>query len=125
MTFTTLDYVIFSIYCSIIIGVGLWVSCEREAHKKDTADYFLASNALPFWAIDASFISSNIAAEQCIEMSGSRLRIGIAIASYEWMAAVTLLVTAWFFLPKYHQKGIFTKPQFLEQRYDTRVRTIL
>jgi len=125
MTFTTLDYVIFSIYCSIIIGVGLWVSREREGHKKDTADYFLASKSLPFWAIGASLIASNISAEQFIGMSGSGFRIGLAIASYEWMAAVTLLVIAWFFLPIYLQKGIFTMPQFLEQRYDTRVRTLL
>src|SRR5690625_7991639 len=91
MTFTTLDYVIFSIYCSIIIGVGLWVSREREGHKKDTADYFLASKSLPFWAIGASLIASNISAEQFIGMSGSGFRIGLALASYEWMAAVTLL----------------------------------
>jgi SSS family solute:Na+ symporter len=101
------------------------VSREKEGHQKDSADYFLASKALPFWAIGASLIASNISAEQFIGMSGSGFRVGLAIASYEWMAAVTLLVIAWFFLPIYLEKEIFTMPQFLEERYDGRVRTLL
>jgi solute:Na+ symporter, SSS family len=125
MDFTTLDYSVFAIYCLTIIGIGLWVSREKKGHEKDTSDYFLAGRALPFWAIGASLIASNISAEQFIGMSGSGFRIGLAIASYEWMAAVTLLIIAYFFLPIYLKKGIFTMPQFLEQRYDSRVRNLL
>lgn len=125
MEFAAIDYVIFVIYCVVIVGTGLWVSREKKGHTKDTKDYFLAGKALPFWAIGASLIASNISAEQFIGMSGSGFRVGLAIASYEWMAAVTLLVVAWFFLPIYLKKGIFTMPQFLEQRYDSRVRTLL
>jgi solute:Na+ symporter, SSS family len=125
MNFTTLDYVIFGAYCLAIIGIGLWVSREKKGHKKDTSDYFLAGKALPFWAIGASLIASNISAEQFIGMSGSGFRIGLAIASYEWMAAITLLVIAYFFLPIYLKRGIFTMPQFLEQRFDARVRNLL
>jgi len=125
MLFSTLDYVVFVLYGAVIIGLGLWVSREKEGHKKDTSDYFLASKSLPWWAIGASLIASNISAEQFIGMSGSGFRLGLAIASYEWMAAVTLLVVAYFFLPIYLEKGIFTMPQFLEKRYDSRVRTLL
>ncbi|ARA94835.1 sodium/glucose cotransporter [Rhodothermaceae bacterium RA] len=125
MHFTPLDYVVFTLYGVVIVGLGLWVSREREGHQKDTSDYFLAGKALPWWAIGASLIASNISAEQFIGMSGSGFRLGLAIASYEWMAAVTLLVIAYFFLPIYLEKGIYTMPQFLEQRYDGRVRTLL
>lgn len=125
VAFTTLDYVIFGVYIFVIVGLGLWVSREKEGKQKDSADYFLASKALPFWAIGSSLIASNISAEQFIGMSGSGFRVGLAIASYEWMGAVTLLVIAWFFLPIYLEKGIFTMPQFLEQRYDGRVRMLL
>lgn len=123
--FATLDYIIFGVYILIIVGLGLWVSREKEGKEKDSADYFLASKALPFWAIGSSLIASNISAEQFIGMSGSGFRVGLAIASYEWMAAVTLLVIAYFFLPIYLEKEIFTMPQFLEQRYDGRVRMLL
>ncbi len=125
MNFAPIDYIVFVLYCLVIIGLGLWVSREKKGHQKDTSDYFLASKSLPWWAIGASLIASNISAEQFIGMSGSGFRLGLAIASYEWMAAVTLLIIAWFFLPIYLEKGIFTMPQFLEQRYDNRVRTLL
>jgi solute:Na+ symporter, SSS family len=125
MTFTPLDYGVFITYCLLIVGMGLWVSREKKGHQKDTADYFLAGKALPFWAIGASLIAANISAEQFIGMSGSGFRIGLAIASYEFMSATTLLIVAYFFLPIYLKKGIFTMPQFLEQRYDGRVRTLL
>ncbi|PQJ33399.1 sodium/glucose cotransporter [Salinibacter sp. 10B] len=123
--FAALDYIIFGVYLFIIIGLGLWVSREKEGRQKDSSDYFLASKSLPFWAIGSSLIASNISAEQFIGMSGSGFRVGLAIASYEWMAAVTLLVIAYFFLPIYLEKEIFTMPQFLEQRYDGRVRMLL
>ncbi len=125
MNFAFLDYLIFGAYCALIIFLGLWVSREKKGHKKDTKDYFLASKALPWWAIGASLIASNISAEQFIGMSGSGFRVGLAIASYEWMAAITLLLVAWLFLPIYIKKGIYTMPQFLEVRYDNRVRTLL
>ena len=125
VAFTTLDYVIFGVYLFVIIGLGLWVSREEEGKEKDSADYFLASKSLPFWAIGSSLIAANISAEQFIGMSGSGFRVGLAIASYEWMAAITLLVIAWFFLPIYLEKEIYTMPQFLEERYDGRVRMLL
>ncbi|MFP4229031.1 MAG: sodium/sugar symporter [Salinivenus sp.] len=125
VAFTTLDYAIFGVYLLVIVGLGLWVSREEEGKEKDSTDYFLASKSLPFWAIGSSLIAANISAEQFIGMSGSGFRVGLAIASYEWMAAVTLLVIAYFFLPIYLEKEIFTMPQFLEQRYDGRVRMLL
>ena len=125
MDFATIDYVVFGLYAALIVGVGLWVSREKPGETKDTEDYFLAGKSLPWWAIGASLIASNISAEQFIGMSGSGFRLGLAIASYEWMAAVTLLVIAYFFLPIYLEKGIFTMPQFLEKRFDGRVRTLL
>lgn len=121
----TLDYIIFVLYGLLIVGLGLWVSREKEGKEKTSSDYFLAGRSLPWWAIGASLIASNISAEQFIGMSGSGYRLGLAIATYEWMAAVTLLVVAWFFLPIFLQKGIFTMPQFLEVRFDSRVRTLL
>lgn len=125
MNFATIDYVVFGVYVLLIVGIGLWVSREKKGHEKDTKDYFLASKSLPWWAIGASLIASNISAEQFIGMSGSGFRLGLAIATYEWMAAVTLLLVAWVFLPIYLKKGIFTMPQFLEVRYDSRVRMLL
>ena len=97
--FSTLDIVIFVVYCLIIIGIGLFVSREKKGHKKDSKDYFLASKALPWWAVGASLIAANISAEQMIGMSGSAFAIGLAIASYEWMAALTLIIVGKYFLP--------------------------
>ncbi|MBK9149517.1 MAG: sodium/solute symporter [Saprospiraceae bacterium] len=104
-----------------MMGFGLWISYRS---KKNTAqDYFLASKSLPWWAVGGSLIASNISAEQFIGMSGSGYAIGLAIAAYELMAAVTLIVVAKFFLPVFLDKGIYTMPQFLEQRFDRRVKT--
>lgn len=125
MNFSTLDFIVFFGYCVFIIAFGLWVSREKKGHTKDASDYFLAGNALPWWAIGASLIAANISAEQFIGMSGSGYALGLAIASYEWMAALTLIVVAKFFLPIFIEKRIFTLPQFLEIRYDSRIRTIL
>ena len=125
MHFTTLDLFIFIGYVLLIVSVGLLVSREKKGHEKDSKDYFLASKALPWWAIGASLIASNISAEQFIGMSGSGFAIGLAIASYEWMAALTLLIVGFFFLPIFLKKGIYTMPQFLESRYDHRVRTAM
>ncbi|EPR71408.1 sodium/sugar symporter [Cyclobacterium qasimii] len=125
MNFTSLDLAIFVGYCILIILMGYFVSREKEGHVKDSNDYFLASKALPWWAVGASLIASNISAEQFIGMSGSGFALGLAISTYEWMAAATLIVVAIFFLPIYLKEGISTMPQFLLKRYDSRVRTVM
>jgi solute:Na+ symporter, SSS family len=125
MSFSMLDWIVFGTYIVFIIGLGLFVSREKKGHEKDTKDYFLASKALPWWAVGASIIAANISAEQVIGMSGSGYAIGLAIASYEWMAAITLIIVAKYFLPIFLEKGIYTMPEFLEIRYDKRVRTSL
>ncbi|MEO1023207.1 MAG: sodium/solute symporter, partial [Bacteroidota bacterium] len=125
MTFSTIDTIVFITYGVMIVGLGWWVSREKKGHEKNASDYFLAGNALPWWAIGASLIASNISAEQFIGMSGSGYALGLGIATYEWMAALTLIVVAKFFLPIFIEKQIFTLPQFLEIRYDSRIRTIL
>lgn len=122
---TLIDYIVFFGYCITIVAIGLWVSREKKGHEKDSKDYFLASQALPWWAIGASLIASNISAEQFIGMSGSGFAMGLAISTYEWMAAATLLVVGKFFLPVFLKTGIYTMPQFLETRYDSRVRTVM
>ena len=125
MLLEPLDLIVFVGYCLLIIGMGLFVSREKKGHVKNSSDYFLASKALPWWAVGASLIASNISAEQFIGMSGSGFAMGLAISTYEWMAAATLLVVAIFFLPVYIKKGIYTMPGFLLDRYDTRVRTTM
>ncbi|MCR9081692.1 MAG: sodium/sugar symporter [Cyclobacteriaceae bacterium] len=125
MLLEPLDLAVFIGYCLLIVGMGLFVSREKKGHVKNSSDYFLASKALPWWAVGASLIASNISAEQFIGMSGSGFALGLAISTYEWMAAATLLVVAIFFLPVYIKKGIYTMPGFLLDRYDTRVRTTM
>jgi len=125
MEFSTIDYVVFLGYILIIVSLGLWVSREKEGHQKDSKDYFLASKSLPWWAIGASLIAANISAEQFIGMSGSGFAIGLAIATYEWMAALTLLIVAKFFLPVFIEKQLYTIPEFIEQRFSTNLKTIL
>ncbi|WP_026953806.1 sodium/sugar symporter [Algoriphagus vanfongensis] len=125
MLLEPLDLAVFIGYCLLIVGMGLFVSQEKKGHVKNSSDYFLASKALPWWAVGASLIASNISAEQFIGMSGSGFALGLAISTYEWMAAATLLVVAIFFLPVYIKKGIYTMPGFLLDRYDSRVRTTM
>lgn len=125
MLLEPLDLIVFVGYCLLIVGMGIFVSREKKGHVKNSSDYFLASKALPWWAVGASLIASNISAEQFIGMSGSGFAMGLAISTYEWMAAATLLVVAIFFLPVYIKKGIYTMPGFLLDRYDTRVRTTM
>ena len=124
-TFQTLDYAIFGAYALLILSVGLWVSRTKKGEKKSAEDYFLAGKTLPFWAIGASLIAANISAEQFIGMSGSGFAVGLAIASYEWMAAITLIVVAKFFLPVFIKQGLFTIPEFIENRFNTNLKTIL
>ncbi len=125
MGLATLDIIVFAAYCVLILGIGLWVSRDKKGHQKSAEDYFLAGKSLPWWAIGASLIAANISAEQFIGMSGSGFAIGLAIASYEWMAAITLLVVGKFFLPIFIKKGIYTIPEFVEKRFSTNLKTIL
>ena len=121
----TMDIAIVLAYLAGIFVLAQWVSREKAGHTKDATDYVLASKSLPWWAIGASLIAANISAEQIIGMSGSGYAIGLAIASYEWMAAATLLIVGKWFLPVFLRNGIYTMPQFLEQRYGTRIRTLM
>ncbi len=125
MDFSTLDIIVFVAYCLTIVGIGLYVSRDKKGHQKNAEDYFLAGKSLPWWAIGASLIAANISAEQFIGMSGSGFAIGLAIASYEWMAAATLLIVGKFFLPVFIEKKLYTIPEFIEQRYSTNLKTIL
>ncbi|WP_324719300.1 sodium/sugar symporter [Salinimicrobium sp. HB62] len=122
MEFALLDKIIFAAYALMIIGIGLWVS---RGKGKSSEDYFLASKSLPWWAIGTSLIAANISAEQFIGMSGSGFAIGLAIASYEWMAAITLIIVGKYFLPIFIEKGLYTIPEFIEVRYGTNLKTIL
>ena len=125
MYLETLDLTVVAIYAGVLLFIAQWVSREKSGHQKDTKDYFLAGRSLPWWAIGASLIAANISAEQIIGMSGSAFVMGIAIASYEWMSALTLVIVAKYLLPVFLKHQIYTMPQFLEQRYDHRVRTVL
>lgn len=125
MNLATIDIAVLAIYAVAIFGLAQWVSRDKGGHQKDSTDYFLAGKALPWWAIGASLIAANISAEQIIGMSGSGYAIGLAIASYEWMAALTLLIVGKFFLPVFLKNGVYTMPQFLEQRYGPSVRTLM
>ncbi len=122
MGFQSIDYIIFILYGLVIIGIAFWVTRKGE---KTSEDYFLAGKALPWWAIGASLIAANISAEQFIGMSGSGFAIGLAIASYEWMAALTLLIVGKFFLPIFIKKQLYTIPEFVEKRYNEKLKTIL
>jgi SSS family solute:Na+ symporter len=122
---STLDITIVAIYAVGLFVLAQWVSREEIGHHKSAKDYFLAGNTLPWWAIGASLIAANISAEQIIGMSGSGYAMGLAIASYEWMAAITLILVGKYLLPIFLKHGIYTMPQFLEQRYDHRVRIVL
>ena len=125
MQLSAMDVGIVLAYLAGIFVLAQWVSREKGGHQKDAKDYFLASKSLPWWAIGASLIAANISAEQIIGMSGSGYAIGLAIASYEWMSAATLLIVGKWFLPVFLRNGIYTMPQFLEQRYGTRIRTLM
>jgi solute:Na+ symporter, SSS family len=123
--FETIDIVIFVVYAVLLLGLGWWFSRKTKAESVSTEDYFLAGKSLPFWAIGASLIAANISAEQFIGMSGSGFNIGLAIASYEWMAALTLILVAKWLLPIFLHQKLFTIPQFIEQRFNTSLKTIL
>jgi SSS family solute:Na+ symporter len=119
------DYIVFLIYFIIVSGYGYWVYWNKKKTGTSTRDYFLAEGSLTWWAIGASIIASNISAEHFIGMSGSGFAMGLAIASYEWMAAATLIIVAVFFLPIYLKNKIYTMPQFLSGRYNNTVSTLM
>jgi SSS family solute:Na+ symporter len=120
-----IDYVVFLVYFVIVSSYGYWIYTRKKKADIDSKDFFLAEGSLTWWAIGASLIASNISAEQFVGMSGSGFAMGLAIASYEWMAAITLVVVAAFFLPIYLKNKIYTMPQFLSQRYSPLVATIM
>lgn len=122
---TTGDYVVFAIYFFVVAFYGLWIYQRKRKAVSGSHDYFLAEGSLTWWAIGASLIASNISAEQFIGMSGSGFKMGLAIATYEWMAAATLIIVAIFFIPVYLKNKIFTMPQFLNQRYNGTVAMIM
>ncbi|HEY0896597.1 MAG TPA: sodium/solute symporter, partial [Sphingobacteriaceae bacterium] len=121
----TADYVVFLFYFVIVALYGLWIYNRKKSADPSSKDYFLAEGSLTWWAIGASLIASNISAEQFIGMSGSGFKMGLAIATYEWMAAATLLIVAIFFMPVYLKNKIYTMPQFLNQRYNGTVSMIM
>ena len=120
----TIDIVIVGVYALALFFLAQWVS-RGSGTDKNASDYFLAGKSLPWWAIGASLIAANISAEQIIGMSGSGYAIGLAIASYEWMAAITLILVGKYLLPVFLRAEIYTMPQFLQQRYDHRVRLVM
>ena len=122
---TTLHVSILVVYSILILSVGLYMSRSKNGIEKNSKDYFLASKSLPWWAVGASLIAANISAEQFIGMSGSGFAMGLAIASYEWMAALTLIIVGKYFLPIFIEKGLYTIPEFLEKRYNSQVKSIL
>lgn len=119
------DIIIFLIYFVIVAGYGYWIYKRKKKAVADTKDFFLAEGQLTWWAIGASLIASNISAEQFIGMSGNGFRLGLAIASYEWLAAVSLVIVAVFFMPIYLKNKIYTMPQFLSTRYNETVALIM
>ncbi|MSQ99137.1 MAG: sodium transporter, partial [Xanthomonadales bacterium] len=110
----SIDIAVVLVYAAVLMVLAQWVSRDKAGHHKDTSDYFLAGRSLPWWAIGASLIAANISAEQIIGMSGSAYVMGIAIASYEWMSALTLIIVAKYLLPVLLESRIYTMPQFLE-----------
>ncbi|MBO9561574.1 MAG: sodium/sugar symporter [Niastella sp.] len=119
------DYVVFLVYFVLVSLYGLYIYTRKKKATTDSKDFFLAEGSLTWWAIGASLIASNISAEHFIGMSGSGYALGLAISTYEWMAAATLIIVAVFFIPLYLKNRIYTMPQFLAKRYNDKVSTIM
>ncbi len=122
---STPDYVIFFIYFVLVAGYGYWIYRRKKKSSMNTKDFFLAEGSLTWWAIGASLIASNISAEQFIGMSGEGFFVGTAVAAYEWIAAVALIIIAIWFIPIYLKNKIYTMPQFLKTRYNETVALIM
>jgi len=121
----TTDYVVFIIYFLVVSGYGYYIYRQREKNEHDAKAFFLAEGTLTWWAIGASLIASNISAEQFIGMSGEGFFLGIAVAAYEWIAAIALIIVAVWFIPVYLKNKIYTMPQFLKTRYNESVALIM
>lgn len=119
------DYVVFLIYFVIVAGYGYWIYSKKKKEATSTHDFFLAEGSLTWWAIGASMIASNISAEQFIGMSGDGFFVGTAVAAYEWIAALALIIIAVWFMPIYLKNKIMTMPQFLTNRYNGTVALIM
>src|SRR5215831_3231085 len=120
-----IDWIVVLLYFVIVSIYGYWIYRRKRLLEADSGDFFLAKGTLTWWAIGASLISSNISAEQMTGMSGSGFQLGLAISTYEWMAAVTLIIVAVFFMPVYLKNKIYTMPQFLNERYNGKVAMIM
>ena len=119
------DYLVFIIYFLIVSGYGYWIYKKRKSREHDSKAFFLAEGSLTWWAIGASLIASNISAEQFIGMSGNGFFVGVAVAAYEWIAALALVIIAVWFIPIYLKNRIYTMPQFLKTRYNESVALIM
>jgi SSS family solute:Na+ symporter len=124
MKLPLLDILVFLVYCFLVVGVGIYIS-RKVNRKRDVKSYFFAGSSLPWYLIGSSVIAANISAEQFVGMSGSGFAMGLTIATYEWLAAIMLVMVAWWFLPVFIHKRIYTMPQFLEVRYNPRIKTVL
>jgi solute:Na+ symporter, SSS family len=124
-TLQVADYIVFLIYFVLVTTYGMYIYRSKKNVSTSSQEYFLAEGSLTWWAIGASLIASNISAEHFIGMSGSGFALGLAIASYEWMSAATLIIVAVFIIPVYLKNRIFTMPQFLSKRYNETVSTIM
>lgn len=122
---SSLDFTVIGIYAIILLGVALYVSTRKTTTDMSSEDYFLAGKSLPWWAIGASLIAANISAEQIIGQSGQGFVVGLAIAAYEWQAAIVLLIVAKYFLPIFLEKKIYTMPQFLELRFGSSIKSMM
>lgn len=126
-TLATKDIIVFVIYFVLVAGYGYWIYNRKKkaASEMSTKDFFLAEGSLTWWAIGASLIASNISAEQFIGMSGEGFFVGVAVAAYEWIAAIALIIIAVWFIPVYLKNKIYTMPQFLKTRYNESVALIM
>src|SRR6186997_3538599 len=125
MRLATNDIIVFLLYFVIVASYGYWIYLKRKSQEHDSKAFFLAEGSLTWWAIGASLIASNISAEQFIGMSGNGYFVGIAVAAYEWIAAVSLIIIAIWFMPVYLKNKIYTMPQFLKTRYNESVALIM
>lgn len=125
MNLATSDIIVFLLYFGIVASYGYWIYQKRKSKDHDSKAFFLAEGSLTWWAIGASLIASNISAEQFIGMSGNGYFVGIAVAAYEWIAAVALIIIAIWFMPVYLKNKIYTMPQFLKTRYNESVSVIM
>src|SRR5688572_33138936 len=124
-TLASIDYVIFVLYFILVASYGYYVYRKRKAKEASSKAFFLAEGSLTWWAIGASLIASNISAEQFIGMSGEGFFVGTAVAAYEWIAAIALIIIAVWFMPVYLKNKIYTMPQFLKTRYNETVALIM